>query len=317
MGMFFGPGSPADQRKKLQIAEEAREKARVAQQGRSTRLLDAARGGQPGPFRPGLLRDDPNVPGGLLNESKSLEEQDVADQNRILAEMIQTPGMSAGAAGAITAELFPDSSGSKVGIPSPKDFTVESLEQFKVSDDLGDLERYVNPLAVQRQHLAENRMLLDEWKSRRPNDAQLRTLMEKMVNLDSLEILQMDSQASFFGFGFDTVGEGVREYRRRFGDEAAGEFNSWWNEYDVFITEWRRTQFGTQFTPTEQKIFKKMTVRPSDSAATASFKLNKQYEIFQRALFRQTSVLEDLGLDVPKRRPLGLDETAPDTQAFP
>ena len=321
MGIFFGPGSPSDQRKKLRIQQEEADRRRVQQTGRTNRLLDEARGGQPGPFRPGLLRDDPEQPGALLNETKSLSEQAIADQNRIMAELIQTPGMGPGAANSIAAELFPSTSGPSVGSPSPKDFTVDSIENFRSSDNFNDLQRYIDPLAQRRVHIAENNQLLAEFKARRPSDQQTRILMERMINLDSLEILQMDSQPQFFGFGFDNIGEGVREFRRRFGDEDAQEFNTWWNEYDIFMTEWRRTQFGTQFTPTEQKIFKKMTVRPSDSAATASFKISKQYQIFQRAMFRQTSVLEDLGFNVPRRRGLeGAIESevqAPITQDFP
>ena len=59
---------------------------------------------------------------------KALEELDILEQRSVLNKYIEPRGETKG--------------GSKIGPVSPKDFTVESLAQYAVSGQIGDLERY-------------------------------------------------------------------------------------------------------------------------------------------------------------------------------
>jgi len=194
--------------------------------------------------------------------------------------------------------------GGAIGSPSPKDFTTESLAKFQQSNDPRDLTRFTDPEAVRRQNLSEDRFFLQQQLAARPSDAQLEKIIQDQTRLDTFSQLSSVAEASYFGFGVKPLGEAAQLFSKRFGGERQQDFNAFWQQYGLQQLEIRKAMFGTQFTPTEERIFDRLTISPADSFATAQRNLQTQRSMVREALRRRRSVLEDVGIITPSYVPL-------------
>jgi len=210
--------------------------------------------------------------------------------------------------------------GGQVGVPSPKDFTVESLGQFQRSGRFEDLERRIDPLQVARANLAQDRLEFQQFMATRPPQAQIDKWIGSQQQIDMLDNVVQRSDRSFFGYRFDTVGEAAREYGRRFGGEEAIRFNNFWREYDRWVLQIRKDFFGSQFTPNEERAFNRLIAKPSDSYAAGLATIQQQRQMVKDSARRQKSVLEDFGFKVPETRGIGdiidAEETGQPVEVF-
>ncbi|GAG16867.1 unnamed protein product, partial [marine sediment metagenome] len=104
------------------------------------------------------------------------------------------------------------------------------------------------------------------------------------------------------GYGFNTIAKAAAEVKRRFGGPAEQAYIGWWQEYNLQAEDIRKEKYGTQFTPTEEARFERLTVQPSDSFPSAMTKLQGQRDLIRRNARTQRSVLEDMGFTTPPLR---------------
>jgi len=277
--------------------------ARARQEAQQAELAQAL-AGTPGPFASGAFPQPGLSP-----------QADPATQQRTLQALMAAGGSPAQAVQTSAMQQPAGDQGLQVGQISPKDFTVESIGRAQQTGNIADLERFIDPLELQRANISADRLDLQVMLASRPSDSQLQKFIATQQQLDSLDSAFELIDPNFFGFGFDSVGEAVRQYRRRFGDAEAVRFNNFWREYEMWVQQMRKENYGTQFTPTEERNFERLVVKPSDGYPAAVAGIQQQRSIVARSGRRQRSILEELGFNLPQRRPLTEIDVSNDTGA--
>jgi len=229
------------------------------------------------------------------------DQQTASGQADTLARLGQGGPISQQIGARLGKQAFPEPPA--IGAPSPKDFTVDSLAEFSRTGDINSLVRWDDPLAIRRVNQSDDRLILSQLLATRPPPAQVEKLIADQVSLDSLDTIIHRSDPGFFGLGFDKIAEARTAYGRRFGNEQEQDFIDFWREYNNWILEIRRQKFGTQFTPTEERVFNKLVAKPSDRYEAGMRNIQQQRAMVSRARLRRSSVLEEFGFDVP-----GLDK---------
>jgi len=265
----------------LALMENEQQSAEAANAQLSQSLL-----GTPGPFA-----------GGMFPQPGLSPEASAGTRQRTLNDFLDAGGSAADAV-----ELSNISQGNVgVGEPSPKDFTVGSIARFIESGgDFTQLERWTDPLAMRRANQADDRLALAQLTAGRPSPSQQEKIIADQISLDALDNIVDRADPNFFGHGFDVVASGRKEIARRFGDEGEQQFLDFWREYENWILQRRKELFGSQFTPTEERVFDRLVAKPSDKHATGMRNIQQQRQMVSRARMKRMSVLEEFGFNVPR-----------------
>ena len=195
--------------------------------------------------------------------------------------------------------------GGQIGNPSPKDFTIQSLNQYQQTGDVSELVRFTDPLAMRRANQADDRLAMAQLTQSRPAPAMMEKIIGDQISLDTLDGVIQRSDPSYFGNKFEAIADAKRWMGDRFGNEQAEQFTMFWREYDMWVTELRKRMFGSQFTPTEERVFNRLVANPSMSHTAAAKSMQQQRDMVQRARMRRSSVLEEFGYSVPERAGIG------------
>jgi hypothetical protein len=263
----------------LDLEQEARKRGQAANAQLAQSLV-----GTPGPFASGI---DPKP---ALDPAASQ-----ATEQRFLNNFLDAGGSAADAV-----ELANIQQGNvQAGPPSPKDFTVESIARWQESGgDFRQLDRWTDPLAMRRANQADDRLALAQLTAGRPSPAQQEKIIAEQISLDTLDNIVDRADRNYFGHGFDVVASGRKEIARRFGDDGEQQFVDFWREYENWILQRRKELFGSQFTPTEERVFDRLVAKPSDSFNTGMRNLQQQRQMVSRARLKRRSILEEFGFNV-------------------
>lgn len=171
-----------------------------------------------------------------------------------------------------------------IGVPSPKDFTTDSLAAYQQTGDPRDLIRYESPQAQRRLQQAEERLEMDRLRLGRMPESARAALVDQQLIVGNMEEIDSMMSQDYFGKGFDFVGETEEEIRRRFTGDPSQTL--YWSMYRTWRNDLLASTAGKNMTQSEKELFFENTLRPSDSPPAAAVKWEFQKRLAQ-AKYRQ------------------------------
>jgi len=114
-------------------------------------------------------------------------------------------------------------------------------------------------------------------------------------SVSQLKRLKDNAKDSYFGFGFDTIGEAAIAVRQRSDKPEMVEFSQWWQDYQTYKNKMRNDLFGSALTATEKNEFEKAVVTPKMSATQAKANLKRQADAAETAFNKLATAYEKAG----------------------
>lgn len=225
----------------------------------------------------------------------AFNEQNPVLQADTLAKLVQAQGIGP----SVALQAMQPQAGQNIGVPSPKDFTAQSLQDFQESGNYTDLVRYQNPQAQRRLNMAEDRLLLQQIAQSRPSDGQMDMFISGFNQMKLLDDVNELMNPDYFGHGLKVIGDGRDWVEQRRGGKAAQDYVTFWNNYRWWEAEVRKSLIGTQMTPMELADFNRRVVKPEDSYDVAVAKLQQQRQMIRDQLTTRSSVLGEYGYNTP------------------